>query len=284
MTTKTVPLLMLNNELNRLKQKSGIKDDEAGAYLGCAGTKINRILNMTSKPSVGDVRMMGEVYGAGPDLIAVMTDLARKLGKRGDWTGYKAVYRESARMLIDLEAHCDRIRQMRAEILPGLLQTEDYVRAISRMPSPFGYTFNEDETVKARKERQTVLDRDVMATFILSESVLRRVHGDHTVMHEQLHHLITIGERPNVQIQVLPFTSGTQTSFGWLSFALIHVPSPGIAAPLNFVHLEQYDDARYIDAPDLVEGYERLWGTLQAAALGPVESRVFIGKVAEEYK
>ncbi|WP_083754123.1 helix-turn-helix domain-containing protein [Actinosynnema sp. ALI-1.44] len=283
MTTKTVPLLMLNNELNRLKQESGVKDQEVADYLGCRGTKINRILNMTSRPSVGDVRMMGEAYGASPELISVMMDLARNLGKKGDWTGYKAVYREAARMLIDLEAHCDRIREMRAEIIPGLLQTQNYVRALTRLPSPFSDSFDEDEIVKARRDRQALLEREVNLSFVLSESALRRVYGDHAVMREQMNRLVDVANMPNVLVQVLPLASANQTSYGWLSFAMIHVPGPGIAAPLNLVHLEQYDDERYIDDPTLVEGYERLWGFLQAAALGPVESVDFIGEVAEEY-
>ncbi|ONI71352.1 hypothetical protein ALI144C_52025 [Actinosynnema sp. ALI-1.44] len=212
-----------------------------------------------------------------------MMDLARNLGKKGDWTGYKAVYREAARMLIDLEAHCDRIREMRAEIIPGLLQTQNYVRALTRLPSPFSDSFDEDEIVKARRDRQALLEREVNLSFVLSESALRRVYGDHAVMREQMNRLVDVANMPNVLVQVLPLASANQTSYGWLSFAMIHVPGPGIAAPLNLVHLEQYDDERYIDDPTLVEGYERLWGFLQAAALGPVESVDFIGEVAEEY-
>jgi Domain of unknown function (DUF5753) len=281
--TKTVPHLMLVNELSRLKKESGVGDPESADYLGCASTKINRILNMTSRPSVGDARMLGEVYKADPELIKVLMDLARKLGRRGAWSGYQAVYRQSARMLIDLERHASRIRVAHAEIVHGLLQTDNYVRALSEVPSPFGFTFDADVVIKARQDRQALLKGDVMATFVLSESALRRVYGDHAVMREQLHRLIEVAELPTVQLQVTPFANANQTNFAWLNFALIHVPSPGLVAPLDFVHLEQYDDARFIDESELVDGYERLWSNLQAAALGPVESIDLIGKVAEEY-
>lgn len=282
MPTKTVPLLMLNNELHRLKRKSGIKDEETARYLGCRGTKISRIMNMASRPSVADVKMMGELYGASPEQLAMLMDLARNLGRKGDWTGYKSVYRESARLLIDMEARCDRLRQTGVDIIPGLLQTEDYVRVLSRLPSPLGFTFNEDDIVAARLARQAVLDGEVMASFILSESALMRVYGNRAVMHGQLARLIEVAKKPNVQIQVLPFAGTNQVTYSWLNFAMLHVPSPGITGPLDFVHLEQYDDARFIDDPGLVDGYERLWNDLQAASLCPMDSVDFIGKMAEE--
>ncbi|MFC0108063.1 helix-turn-helix domain-containing protein [Kibdelosporangium aridum] len=284
MPTKTVPLLMLNNELHRLKRKSGIKDEETARYLGCRGTKISRIMNMASRPSVADVKMMGELYGASPEQLAMLMDLARNLGRKGDWTGYKSVYRESARLLIDMEARCDELRQARAEILPGLLQTEDYIRILSRLPSPYGFAFNEEECVQARLARQATLDRRVNASFILAESALRRVYGDHRVMGQQMRHLMQVAQRPNVRIQVLPYMCSPQSSWGWLSFSMIHVPSPGITAPLDLVHLEQFDDERFIDDPAVVDKYKRLWSSLAGASLCPMESVDFIGKMAEEYQ
>lgn len=281
--TKTVPLLMLINELKRLKTESEVGDSQAADHLGCAASKINRIMTFTSKPSVGDAKMLGEAYGASAEMIDVLMDLARNLGKRGDWSGYRAVHHESVRQLVDMERHADRIRQARAEIIPGLLQTGDYVRALSHVPSPLGITKNEDQLVAARLDRQQVLERDVDVSFVLSESALRRVHGSREVMHEQLVRLIEVAQLPNVQLQVLPFANLNQTKCAWLSFALIHVPAYGLAAPLNYVHMELFNDARYIDELEVVERYERLWGTLQAGALGPVETVEFIGKVAEEY-
>ncbi|WP_268811584.1 helix-turn-helix domain-containing protein [Kibdelosporangium aridum] len=276
---------MLNNELHRLKRKSGIKDEETARYLGCRGTKISRIMNMASRPSVADVKMMGELYGASPEQLAMLMDLARNLGRKGDWTGYKSVYRESARLLIDMEARCDQLRRAGVNMVPGLLQTEPYVRVLSRLMARFGFTFDEDDTVQARLARQAVLHGNVKASFILCESALRRVFGDRTVMYGQMKHLLTVASQPNVEIQILPFAgTGGQVMYSWLSFALIHVPSRGISTPLNFVHLEQFDDARFIDDPDLVNSYERLWSELVAASLCPMESVHFIGKMVKEYQ
>ena len=284
--TKTVPLVMLLNELNRLKAESGVRDTVAAEHLNCASTKINRILLGQSKVSPGDAKVLGELYGAGPELAEILADLARKLGRKGDWTDYRAVYAEWLRLLIDLERYSNRVRIVETEIVPGLLQTEGYVRALHQVPTPFGTTSPVDDVVQARRERQKILTREEdrpMVGFVLSESCLRRVYGDHEVMREQLQRLAEVAELPNVQLQVLRFDNPSPVIFGNDSFALLHVPGPGVAGPLDFVYVEMYDDARYLDDHARVAAYEQLWAYLQAAALGPVESLDFIGEVADEY-
>lgn len=284
--TKTVPLVMLLNELNRLKAASGVKDTVAAEHLNCASTKINRILLGQSKVSPGDAKVLGELYGAGPELAEILADLARKLGRKGDWTGYRAGYAEWLRLLIDLERYSNRIRIVQTEIVHGLLQAESYVRALHEAPTPFGTVSHVDDVVLARRERQEILTREgdrPMVGFVLSESCLRRVHGDHNVMREQMQRLVEVAQLPNVQLQVLPFDNPSPVTFASHNFALLHAPGPGVAAPLDFVYVELYDDARYLDDHTRVATYEQLWAYLQAAALGPVESLDFIGKVADEY-
>lgn len=283
--TQTVPLLMLVNELNRLKAASGIKDADAARHLGCQPSKINRILLGQSKISPGDAKLLGELYGASPDLVEVMLDLARNLGQKGDWTSYRAVYSESFRMLLDLEQYSNRIRQVQSEIVPGLLQTEGYVRALNEAPR-LGARFNTEDVVAARRHRQAILTRRnaPSVSFVLSESCLRRTYGDRTVMRGQMERLIELADQPNVQLQILPFQNRSPVTYASLNFELINIPGPGIASPLNFVYVEQYDDARYLDDDDRVEAYEQLWGYIQAAALGPVDSAEFIRKVADEYR
>lgn len=284
--TQTVPLLMLLNELNRLKTESGVSSDRAAHELGCRVSKISRIHLGQSKISPGDTRLLAELYGASPELTAVLVDLARNVGQKGDWTSYRAVYVESIRLLLDLEHYSNRIRVVQSEIIHGLLQTKGYVRALNKAPTPFVTKPDADDVVRARLERQQIITRDEppMLSFVLSESSLRREYGSPSVMREQMIKLTEVGQLPNVQIQVLPFANSSQVTHAWLNFALMHIPGPGIASPLDFVYVEQFDDARYLDDHQRVEAYEQLWDHIQAAALGPVDSLEFIGKVADEYQ
>lgn len=285
-TAQTVPLLMLVNELRRLKEASGIKDAEAARHLGCQPSKINRIMLGQSKVAPGDAKLLGELYGASPELIEVMLDLARNLGQKGDWTSYRDLYSESFRLLVDLERYASRLRQVQSEIIPGLLQTEAYRRAMQEAPTPFHGKLDVESALQALRYRQSILDREnpPSVSFVLSESCLRRAYGGAAVMRQQLQRLVERADRPNVQLQVLPFDNSDPVLYASLNFCLIHVPGPGVANPLDFVYVEQYDDARYLDEHDRVEAYEQLWGYIQAAALGPVDSVEFIGKVTEEHR
>src|SRR5262245_12269380 len=113
--TKTVPLVMLLNELKRLKKEAGIKDEDAADHLGCAASKINRIMQANSKVSPGDAKLLGELYGASPELIEVLVDLARKLGRKGNWTSYARMYRGWLRLYVDLERYSTRSRIAQTE-------------------------------------------------------------------------------------------------------------------------------------------------------------------------
>lgn len=285
--TQTVPLLMLLHELDRLRRSSGVSAERAAQELGCAVSKISRIYLGQSKISPGDTKLLAELYGAEPELTDVLVDLARNLGQKGDWTSYQGVYRESFRLLLDLERYSSQIRMVQCEIVPGLLQTDAYVRSINEAPTPYPESVDAEAAIHASRERRAIMTRPenpAELAFILSESALRREYGDASIMREQMEALLETAKLPNVQLQVLPFSNPSPVTYTSLIFELMHVPGPGIAAPLNFVYVELLDDARYLDGPERVAAYERLWGHLQAAALGPTESVQFIKKVADEYR
>jgi hypothetical protein len=284
--TRTVPLEMLLRELNRLKELSKVPDSVAAPHLGCSPARINRLLSGQNKALPGDARLLGELYGAQPELVAILEDLARNLGQKGSWTSYHDVYVESARFLNDLQRRSSRICVFQAEIVPGLLQDDDYVRALGAIPTPFDPP-DVERSVQARRERESILtatDTPPKICFVLAESCLNRVYGGRGVMRGQLNRIVEVAALPNVQLQVLPEASADSPNYAWLSFQTLHVPGPGILAPLNLVYVAQLDDARYVDRPDLVEKYETTWGYLQSAALGPKDSVEFVkGKVAERY-
>lgn len=114
--------------------------------------------------------------------------------------------------------------------------------------------------------------------FILSESALRRNIGDDTIMRDQLTYLAYVAERPNVELQILPFDAQT---FGaaWIGFTILWFDGD---AASDTVYLEDYTDAEYLDSPGAVQSYTGLWSRLQAAAMGQVESRRLILRLADE--
>jgi Domain of unknown function (DUF5753)/Helix-turn-helix domain len=284
-TTPTVRRLVLSNELKRLRAQSGRTPDQAALHLGCRVSKISRMELAQSDISAADAKMLAEFYGDATEHIEILLDLARGQGKRGRWDGYRAVYPEWFRMFVDLERDAATLRSVQIEVLPGLLQTDSYIRALHADAQPIGPADNLENEVQARKERQAILTKDdpPEVSFVLSESCLWRQVGGREVMAEQLDFLAEMARLHNVQIQVLPFAARTFAGQIAYRFTLLSIPSPGIAAPLEFVYVESYDDARYLDAKDAVAAYGSLWGRLQAAALGPVESLGIIREGVEQF-
>jgi Domain of unknown function (DUF5753)/Helix-turn-helix domain len=284
-TTPTVRRLVLSNELKRMRIESGMTPVQAATHLGCRVSKISRIELAQSDIAAGDAKMLAEFYGDTTEHIEILLDLARGQRKRGRWDGYRAVYPEWFRMFVDLERDAATLRSVEVELIPGLLQTDSYIRALHADAQPLWPTDDLENSVQARKERQAILTREdpPEVSFVLSESCLRRQVGGREVMAEQLDSLAEMARLHNVQIQVLPFDARTFTGRIVYRFTLLSIPSPGIAAPLEFVYVESYDDARYLDALDAVATYGILWGRLQAAALGPVESLDIIREVAAQF-
>jgi hypothetical protein len=283
-TTPTVRRLVLSNELKRMRIESGITPVQAATHLGCRVSKISRIELAQSDIAAGDAKMLAEFYGDTTEHIEILLDLARGQRKRGRWDGYRAVYPEWFRLFVDLERDAATLRSVEVELIPGLLQTDSYIRALHADAQPLGPADDLENEVQARKERQAILTKEdpPEVSFVLSESCLRRQVGGREVMAEQLDALADMARLHNVQIQVLPFDARTFAGRIIFRFTLLNIPAPGIAAPLEFVYIESYDDARYLDALDAVAAYGSLWGRLQAAALGPVESLELIREAATQ--
>ncbi|MBB5155675.1 helix-turn-helix domain-containing protein [Saccharopolyspora phatthalungensis] len=284
MATPTVRRLQLGNELRHVRQKAGREQAEAAAALDCGIGKISRLELGQGGISKGDLKLLLEFYGVDPQEMQWMFELARTRSSRGRWGDYRAVFPEWFRMYVDLETDAENIRQVQGEIVPGILQTESYMRSL-HTSSVRRDDEGVDALVSSRQERQQILTRDKPPTmsFILSESCLRRQIGNVWIMREQIDHLAEVALQTNIAIQVMPFTAETSTGGISYDFTLLQIPSHGIAADLEFVYIECFDDARYLDAKDAISAYTTLWNRLQAAALGPKESLDLIRSVGKQY-
>ncbi|MEU5850962.1 helix-turn-helix domain-containing protein [Saccharopolyspora shandongensis] len=284
MATPTVRRLQLGNELRHLRQKTGREQAEAAEALDCGIGKISRLELGQGGISKGDLKLLLEFYDVDPGEMQWMFELARTRSSRGRWSSYRSVFPEWFRMYVDLETDADDIRQVQGEIMPGILQTEAYIRAMDTA-SARRESEDIDANVAARQERQAILTRakPVTASFILSESCLRRQVGAVEAMHEQLDHLSEIALQQNVNLQVLPFNVETPGGAMSFDFTMLRIPSDGIAADLEFVYVECLDDARYLDDKDAVSAYDKVWSQLQAAALSPKKSLNVIRSVRKQY-
>jgi transcriptional regulator with XRE-family HTH domain len=281
MATPTIQRRRLGKALKRARDHAGRTQGQAAAVIDAAASKISRLELGQSGIKLTDLTLLLDFYGVTGEQTEWMRDLARAGRQRGRWTGFRNVVPDWFRAYVDLEADASEIRWYQPEVVPGILQTEAYIHAMNATARPRVTDDEVSRHVKVRLERQAILDQpDTTLHFILSESALRRNIGDATIMHQQLIHLAEVAERPNVELQVLPFDAQT---FGaaWIGFIILRFDHD---ATSDVVYVETFTDADYLDAPDAVEAYTALWSRLSAAAMGQVESRNLIIRLTDEKK
>lgn len=291
--TPTGRKLQLAALVRHLREKRQLTQHDAGravwpkATAGSVQNKIARLESADTGITPEDLDELLRVYDANDEHRTLASTLNSALSQRGRWHGYRSIYSESYRRFVDLEEDAQLIRYVSNERIPELLQSDEYVRA-EFVPSLDGA---EELTVQANRARQAVLLREHPPRFyaVLSESAIRRVQGDEVVMRKQLEHLIALSERPNVTVQLVPFSSGSGpdviTHKGILErFALLRLASPGVIGELPR-HLDYAftKTGEELSWSDEVQHYEDLWSRASRAALSPHESRAFLRSVARDF-
>jgi len=176
--------------------------------------------------------------------------MARRTNDRGWWQSYpRNVIPSEYGDLITVEAEAATIRSYQPEVVPGLLQTAGYARAVIRAGRKGGTAAEIDRRVEVRLERQEVLTRADPAPprvhVVLNEAVLRRRVGGPDVMHEQLEDLMADRDRANVTLQVLPFDTGAHPSMVG-PFTMMTFLDPG---DLGVVYLEHHTSSLFLETP-----------------------------------
>jgi len=280
----TVQRLQLGATLRRKREAAGQLQEQAAAALDCDTSKISRIEHGRSGLKAAELEKLLDLYQVtGPERQELL-DVGRDARQRGRRKLYGDTLPGYFRRFIDLEADATEIRSYEGELVPGLLQTEDYARALIRV-ALFGADQAEvDRRVKIRMDRKVILTRDAPPPprlwCVLGEAVFARPVGGSEVSRAQMDHLLQITTEPTtVTVQVLPFSVGEYPGLGG-SFSLL---SLGTAAR-TIGHMDTLGvGATYVEresVASLVERFDRL----RATALGPEESRAFILERIAQHK
>ncbi|GAB1642233.1 helix-turn-helix domain-containing protein [Krasilnikovia sp. MM14-A1259] len=279
MANPTVQRRRLGNALKRAREAAGKTQDEAAAIIDAAASKISRFELGQSGVRLTDLAHLLDFYGVTGEEAESMRDLARAGRQRGRWSTYRDALPGWFRQYVDLESDASEIRWYQSEVVPGILQTGPYIRAIL----DGGPSEEIDRQVQVRLQRQSALDESdsTELSFVLSESAIRRTVGNAATMREQLAFLAELSRRPGVTIQVLPFSARSYVSSVSFPFVMLRFDHD---AASDVIYVEDYTDASYLDRPSDVRVYTRLWDELKAAALGPVESRHLITTVADQFR
>jgi transcriptional regulator with XRE-family HTH domain len=276
----TVRRKRLGIELRRLRERAGFTCEDVGQRLDCSGTRISRMETGRISVKPGDVRELLEIYGVAGTEADSLVQLAREARRKGWWHTYGRVLPTWFEAYVGLEAEAARLRDFQSMVIPGLLQTEDYARAVLRAAPNAGSTEDIDRQVALRMERQSVLDQANPPDLwvVLSESVLRVQVGGPGVMRAQLRRLIDVAERSNVTMQVLPFTTAAHVQ-PISPFTILEFPE---AADPTVVYLEHLTGSLFLESEEEVRRYTVVFDHLRAEALGTSQSTGLISQVAAE--
>jgi hypothetical protein len=207
----TVLRMILGRQLQALREKASMTCEEAGQASYSSAWTIRRIERAEGSLKPLTVKALLMAYGiTDAREIDSFLALARDASKPGWWHRYDDVLPPAFRVAVGLEESASLIRAYEPQVIPGLLQTEDYVRAITAASFPFAPPDYSERSVALRLARQNLLRRPRPPEYwvVLEETVLRRPIGGREVMRGQVGHLIDTARRPGITIQVLPFAAG----------------------------------------------------------------------------
>ena len=249
----TVRRMLVGAKLRRLRTDIGLSREEAAEAIRASAWKIHRLENGQVGFKQRDLVDLLERYGVtDPDEVDELLTLAREANVPGWWQHYGDVLPQWFRTYVDLESAATLIRTYEGMFVPGLLQTDDYMRAVIRDAS-LESSEEVGRRVRLRMARQILLTREHPPRLwaVMDEAALRRPVGGREVMRGQLERLIDATKLPNVTLQVLPFGAGAHPAmvgaFSILRFADRELP--------DVVYLEHLTNAVYLDKRAEVERY-----------------------------
>ena len=283
MASRTSPTLLrrqLGAELRRLRERAGRTVADMVAGLGWSSSKLSRIETATIGISGPDLERLLTEYGVGDKERARLLALRVQARQRAWWEAYGDVLPDAYETLIGFETEAKAISTYEAQVVPGLLQTDEYAKAVTQADGIYEDPDVLGQRVAVRMARQSVLTRDPppILSVVLDEAVLRRLIGGRQVLHRQLLRLLEAGERPTVTIQVLPFEAGAHRALAG-SFIILEF-GDGTDQPL--VYSEGMTGGVFRSRPDEVRSYQTSFEALREAALSPGQSTDLIRALADD--
>ncbi len=256
-------------ELRRARMAAGLSMDELGRAIHYSGAQVGRVENGERLASLQFVQRCDVKLGT-DGRFERLWDVVRR---------YSHTHPSGFLQFLDYEAEAVSISEFIAQAVPGLLQTEDYARAVFRASQPGKGDEEIEQLVASRLARQAILNRPKppMLWFVLWEALLRCPVGGPEVMAVQIAHMIEVASLPNVVLQVLPFAAGAHA--GLLGqFTLLTLPGGAEAA-----YTESVRSAQMIERPEDVAEFALVYKVLQTEALSPAASLEFLTRVQGEY-
>jgi transcriptional regulator with XRE-family HTH domain len=265
----------LGSILRTLRTDNSLTVEQAAEQLLVSPSKISRLENGQRGASARDIRDLCNLYGVDDETRQLLTDLAAEGKQRAWWQSLSLPYST----YVGLEADAVSIRDFGLGIVPGLLQTTDYARAIVHAANPRRGAEELEVLVRARRERQDRVLGTEPPTFsaIMDEAVLHRVVGGPAVMEEQLRWLRDASLRPNMSIRIVPYAAGALPT-GNNKFIILSFDRPSLT---DVVYIESLTGELILERESDLEVYNDAYRTLSDMAASAEDSRGMMTRLLE---
>lgn len=247
---------------------------EVADRLGFAAASISRIETGRRGLRPRDLKAFLDLYNVPEEDREALAVLAREAQQRGWWQNYGDVLPSEYATLIGLEAEATSVRTYQQTLVPGLLQTAGYARAVVEASRPNDTPDEVDRRVAVRMERQKRLmdGSPLELSVILGEGVVHQHVGTAQTTAEQFRHLAEANRRPNIMVQVLPYRAGAHPAITG-SFNIVGFPAH---SDLDVIYLENMASGLYLEDATDVRRYVGVFDYLRAVALSPADSMAML--------
>lgn len=260
--------------LRLLRERTELKPKDVAPQLGWYVAKVTKLDKGDVTISLPEIDKLIEIYG----VTGEEAEKVRRLGAEARKRDRPSRVPDWGQTYVALETAAAEVKTYGGEVIPGMLQTEDYARAFLSLS--VANTADEiDARATERAQRGKLLHAEDPPSLwvVLGEAALHQEVGGQHVLRAQLQHLLTIGQLRHVTIQVLPFKTGEHVALG-TPFTLIHLADP----VATFAYLEGLTDADYLDRPSHTAVYNEAFDKLRVTALGDRESSTMLERRIEE--
>jgi transcriptional regulator with XRE-family HTH domain len=272
----------LRAELRRVRLEAELTQDQVAEAMDWSLSKLIRIENGSVSISTNDLKALLQYYKiTDSKRVADLIAMGRVARERSWWSEYRDIASRETLQLVQYESAAMISRNFQLSVAPGLLQTEEYARAVLEKVNPQRTRDEVDALVGMRMRRQELINRAdrPLLFFVLDEAVVRRQVGGPSVMQGLLRRLIEVSAEPNVTVEVVPFSVGFH--LGTLGpFVIYEFPDD---ADDDTVYLEsQQGEFINRDDPDQILAYRERFEQLRLESLGPGGTESFLAKLADE--
>jgi transcriptional regulator with XRE-family HTH domain len=277
----TVRRMLVGAQLRRLRTEAGISREQAGEAIRASEWKIHRLENGQVGFKERDVVDLLRLYGiTDPGEVAEFVVVAREANAPGWWQQYGDLLPQWFRAYVDLESAATLIRTYEGQLVPGLLQTEDYMRAVIGGAHLAESPEEAERRVALRVSRQRLLERPGAPRLwaVVDEAALRRPVSGPKVMRGQLERLMDAAKLANVTLQILPFDAGAHPAMVG-AFSILRFADPDLP---DIVYVEHLTNALYLDKREDVNDYLHVMDSISMRAAPPGRTTDILHKILKE--